>query len=65
MNVTNFIITNLQKILGLSSLFFGFGLLFLPLVHATDEMKRKAVLKTKDRNEFIFSETEKVEYNSI
>ena len=33
--------------------------------HATDEMKRKAVLKTKDRNAFIFSETEKVEYNSI
>tara|TARA_B100001115_G_C15731127_1_gene356122 strand:- start:1 stop:192 length:192 start_codon:yes stop_codon:yes gene_type:complete len=33
--------------------------------HATDEMKRKAVLKTEDRNAFNFSEAEKVEYNSI
>ena len=33
--------------------------------HATDEMKRKAVLKTEDRNTFNFSEAEKVEYNSI
>ena len=36
MNVTNFIITNLRKILGLTFLFFGLGLLFLPLVHASD-----------------------------
>ena len=33
--------------------------------HATDEMKRKAVLKTEDKNAFNFSEAEKVEYNSI
>ena len=36
MNVTNFNTMNFQKILGLTSLFFGFGLLFLPLVHASD-----------------------------
>ena len=33
--------------------------------HATDEMKRKAALKTEDRNAFNFCEAEKVEYNSI
>ena len=33
--------------------------------HATDEMKRKAALKTEDRNAFDFSEAEKVEYNII
>ena len=33
--------------------------------YATDEMKRKAVHKTEDRNAFNFSEAEKVEYNSI
>ena len=33
--------------------------------HASDEMKRKAVLKTEDKNAFNFSEAEKVEYNSI
>ena len=36
MNVTNFILMNCQKILGLTALLVGFGLLFLPLVHASD-----------------------------
>ena len=39
MNVTNFNTMNFQKILGLTSLFFGFGLLFYGMKVMSDTMK--------------------------